>query len=186
MLDDNWELIQHRHPKVKKNAAGYALWDLWDEKKETFNMARLFVSALSDLAPVVTTLLKFKPETCETFDYHTYDLAKQYHPEDAKRASVADGKHMVVFAIYAGETQEEADHAATDAKNAVEALGKEVSWIDDAQTLESLLLIRRKSFKMLLEHPHDNQSVAKRLRSLTPASFKFRIDRTASRCTFLA
>ncbi len=187
MLDDNWELIQHRHPKVKKNAAGYALWDLWDEKKETFNMARLFVgsqgtlgfvteaqlklvpfskasrmivvpiSALSDLAPVVTTLLKFKPETCETFDYHTYDLAKQYHPEDAKRAPVADGKHMVVFAIYAGETQEEADHAATDAKNAVEALGKEVSWIDDAQTLESLLLIRRKSFKMLLEHPHDNQ-----------------------------
>lgn len=187
LIDDNWDLIQHRHPKVKKNAAGYALWELWDEKKETFNMARLFVGAqgtlgivtqaelklvpfsqasrmivvpistLSDLAPVVTTMLKFTPETCETFDYHTYDLAKQYHPEDAKRASVADGKHMVVFAIYAADSQEAADHMAQDAKQAIESLGKEVAWIDDPATIESLLLIRRKSFKMLLEHPHENQ-----------------------------
>lgn len=187
LIDENWDLIQQRHPKVKKNAAGYALWDLWDEKKEYFNMARLFVgsqgalgivtkaqlklvpfskanrmivvpiSTLNDLAPVVTTLLKFNPETCETFDYHTYDLAKQHHPEDAKRAAVADGKHMVVFAIYAADTQEDADKLANDAKNAIEDLGKSVSWIEDPATVESLLLIRRKSFKMLLEHPHEDQ-----------------------------
>lgn len=187
ILEDNMELIKQRHPKVKKNAAGYALWDLWDEKKEYFNMARLFVgsqgtlgivtqaqlklvpfsktsrmivvpiSALNDLAPVVTTLLQFSPETCETFDFHTYDLAKKYHPEDAKRAGVAEGKHMVVFAIYAADSQEEADRAAQDAKHAIEGIAKEVAWIEDKETIESLLLIRRKSFKMLLEHPHENQ-----------------------------
>lgn len=187
LIDDNWVLIKNKHPRVKKNAAGYALWELWDEKKEIFNMARLFIgsqgtlgiildaelklvpmakasrmivvpiSTLDDLAPVVKKLLEYHPDTVETFDYHTYNLAKQYHPEDAQRAAVADGKHMVVFAIYTAETQENADKIAQDAMHAIETMQKEVSWIDDPATLESLLLIRRKSFKMLLEHPHENQ-----------------------------
>lgn len=187
IIDDNWNLIHNHHPKVKKNAAGYALYELWDDKKEKFNMARLFIGSqgtlgfiteaelklvpftnatrmivvpiaeLNELAPVVTTLLKYNPETCETFDYHTYDLAKKYHPEDAARASIADGKHMVVFAIYPGDNQDDADFRAKEAMEAINSLGKQSSWIDDPETLESMLLIRRKSFKMLLEHPHDNQ-----------------------------
>jgi FAD/FMN-containing dehydrogenase len=184
LLDEHWHLIEHNHPNVKKNAAGYPLWDLWDTHKQRFNLGRLFVGSqgtlgivtdarlklvpfpkasrmivvpiekLSNLAPVVTTMLEFRPTTCETFDWHTYNLAKQYHPEDAARASVADGQHMVVFAIYDGDTQHGADAQAKKAAAALSKDGYSASWIDDPSILESYLLIRRKSFRMLLEHPH--------------------------------
>ncbi len=186
LIDDNWNLIQGARPNVKKNAAGYPLWDLWDTQRSHFNLARLFVGSqgtlgvvveaelklvpfsraermivvpikdLSDLAPVVKTLVKFKPEVCETFDYHTYNLAKICHPHDAARASVADGQHMVVFAIYAGDTHKHADEVAEKARQAILSQGKQVAWIDDPEVAESLLLIRRKSFRMLLENPTDN------------------------------
>lgn len=186
LIDDNWNLIDHSHPRVKKNASGYALWDLWDAQKHTFNLARLFIGSqgtlgitteaelilvpfpkasrmivaaiamLSDLTPVVKTMLESNPTTCETFDWHTYDLAKQYHPEDAERASVAEGQHMIVFAIFDGDSQQLADKQAHKATKALEQIGYTASWIDDPGDLESYLLIRRKSFRMLLEHPHGN------------------------------
>lgn len=186
LIDENWHLIDHAHPKVKKNAAGYALWDLWDKHRQVFNLGRLFIGAqgtlgfiteanlklvpfaqssrmivapianLRDLAPVVQTMLKYNPTTCETFDWHTYDLAKKYHPEDAARARVAEGQHMIVFAIYDGDTQHMADKQALKAKEALATIGYPSAWIDQSDELESYLLIRRKSFRMLLEHPHGN------------------------------
>ena len=183
LLDKNWYLINHNHPRTKKNAAGYALWDLWDEHRSHFNLARLFVGAqgtlgfvteaelkivplskahrmlvvpiseLHELTPVVKTLLSFNPEACETFDHHTYELAERVHPEDAQRAHVAKGKHMIVFGIYAGDTQKQADAQANKARAALSASGREVYWIEEDAAVESFLLIRRKSFKMLLENP---------------------------------
>lgn len=187
LIDDNWHLIDHHSPKTKKNAAGYPLWELWDTHRSRFNLARLFIGAqgtlgivteaelklvpfskatrmivapikdLTQLTPVVKTMLKFNPDVCETFDSHTYDLAKKYHPEDANRASFAENQHMVVFGIYAGDTQRHADTYAGQAKEALEKSGFSVNWIDDQAVVESTLLIRRKSFRMLLEHPTANQ-----------------------------
>jgi FAD/FMN-containing dehydrogenase len=97
-----------------------------------------------------------RPVTCETFDHHTYELAEQYHPEDAARAGLAKGKHMVVLAVFDGDSQEAADKSAYEAKQALEKNGTEVLWVDDSAVLESFLLIRRKSFRMLLEHPHSD------------------------------
>ncbi len=185
LIDENWHLIQHNHPHTVKNAAGFPLWELWDKRKAHFNMARLFVgsqatlgivtdaelklvpmskfqrmiltpiSTLAELTPVVKTMMKHHPDACETFDYHTYNLAKQYHPEDAARAQIADGKHMVVFAVFSGDTQEQADRFAGNCKAELEQMGRsDTQWIDDNAVIESILLIRRKSFRMLLEHPH--------------------------------
>ncbi|MCC2631504.1 MAG: D-lactate dehydrogenase [Patescibacteria group bacterium] len=187
ILDENQATITRHHPRLKKNAAGYPLWELWNENRTVLNLGRLFVGSqgtlgitveaelalvpfapftqmivvpianLRDLAPTVQTMLRFDPDTCETFDSHTYDLAKMYHPEDAARASVADGQHMIVFAIYAGDSQELANSKAGAAKAALEQVGREVHWIDEPATVESYLLIRRKSFKLLLEHPTDTE-----------------------------
>jgi len=101
-------------------------------------------------------MLKTNPTTCETFDWHTYDLAKQYYPEDAERANKAEGQHMIVFAIYDGDSQEMADKQAVKTTEALAKNGYSTSWIDNPADLESYLLIRRKSFKMLLDHPHGN------------------------------
>lgn len=183
LIEKNQSVISSHHPLTKKNAAGYALWELWNKDKTRFNLARLFIGAqgtlgivteaelklvdiapasrmivtpvknLKDLTPVVTTAMSHNPVTCETFDHHTYELAKQLYPEDAKRANVADGKHMVILTLFEGMTQQEADAAAKKAKEVLEKIGHKTFWIEDNASAESYLLIRRKSFKMLLENP---------------------------------
>ncbi len=183
LIDENWNLIDRNHPRTVKNAAGYPLWELWDKQRAHFNMARLFIGSqgtlgivtevelklvplpkanrmivipiqtLGELTPVVKEIMAHHPVTCETFDHHTYEMAEQYHPEDAERASLARGKHMVVLAVFDGDSQEQADKFTGIAKEAVERMGREVLWVDDQAVLESFLLIRRKSFRMLLEHP---------------------------------
>lgn len=183
LLSDNKYTIATHHPRTVKNAAGYALWELWDAHEQVFNLGRLFIGAqgtlgviteatlklvkpgtfrrmivtpiadLSKLAEVVTSTLRYDPITCETFDHFTYEFAEKYHPEDAARAQVAKGKHMVILSVFEADDQQQVDVLAGQAKEMLERLGHETYWIDDPATVESFLLIRRKSFRMLLEHP---------------------------------
>jgi FAD/FMN-containing dehydrogenase len=186
LLEENRHVISANRTRTVKNAAGYSLWEIWDDHEQTFNLARLFVGAqgtlgivteaelklikpgkyqrmivtpihdLDTLAEVVNTTLRYEPNICETFDYHTYELAEKYYPEDAARASIAKGKHIVIMSIFEGENQEATDKVAGKAKESLEKLGHETSWVEDEATIESFLLIRRKSFGMLLEHPEPN------------------------------
>ena len=182
LLEDHPAALDH-HPRVKKNAAGYAIWELWNEDRSVFNLSRLFIGAqgtlgfitdtelnlvpfapasrtilvpignLADLTPVVQTMLRYAPDTCETFDRFTYERAKIYFPEDAAKAHLANGKHLVVFAKYERQSQDDADIWAGQAKEALEEAGYRVAWLEDKAVVESYLLIRRQSFAMLLEHP---------------------------------
>ena len=186
LLEENRDLIVSRRTRTVKNAAGYALWNIWDSHKQTFNLARLFVGAqgtlgvvteaelrlikpgkyqrmivtpisdLNDIAEVVNTTLRHEPVICETFDHYTYELAEQYHPEDAERAHVARGKHIVILSVFETGSQYETDIIAGKAKEHLERLGHETYWIDDQAVIDSFLLIRRASFKMLLDHPLPN------------------------------
>lgn len=186
LLDENKSLIASRRPHTVKNAAGYALWELWDAHEQTFNLARLFVGAqgtlgvvteaelqlvkpgtyqrmivtpiddLDNLAEIVNTTLRYEPNICETFDHYTYELAEKYYPEEAERAHVARGTHMVIMSIFEADEQHEVDILAGKAKEHLEKLGHATSWIDDQSVIDSFLLIRRKSYGMLLEHPTPN------------------------------
>ncbi len=186
LLEENRDLIVSRRTRTVKNAAGYALWDIWDAHKQTFNLARLFVGAqgtlgvvteaelrlikpgkyqrmivtpisdLDNIAEVVNTTLRHEPVICETFDHYTYELAEKYHPEAAERAHVARGKHIVILSVFETGSQHDTDIVAGKAKESLERLGHETYWIDDQATIDSFLLIRRASFKMLLEHPLPN------------------------------
>lgn len=186
LLDANKHTIASRRTHTVKNAAGYPLWELWDAHGQTFNLGRLFIGAqgtlgviteaelklvkpgnyqrmivtpisnLDTLAEVVNTTLRYEPITCETFDHFTYELAEKYHPEDAARAHVAKDKHIVILSVFEGDEREETDVIAGKAKEHLEKLGHETYWIDDQETIDSFLLIRRKSFRMLLEHPTPN------------------------------
>lgn len=183
ILEANKRVIADHHPRTIKNAAGYQLWDLWDVHEQTFNLARLFIGSqgtlgivteaelklvkrltysrmivtpiadLDNLSDVVKTSLHYNPASCETFDHYTYELAEKLLPEDAERAQVARGKHMVILSVFESDDQVEADITAGKAKEMLESMGHETFWIDDPATINSFLTIRRKSFKMLLEHP---------------------------------
>ena len=113
LLDGHFDSIQKAPPPVTKNSAGYLLWDVWN--RNTFNLGKLFVGAQGTLGMVtkiklklikptshsrllvlfvndieilgnlVNTVMKYKPETFESFDDKTFKLAVKFAPEMMKR-----------------------------------------------------------------------------------------------------
>lgn len=105
LIDSNYDLISKSKPDVSKNSAGYYLWNVWDKKKGVFDLNRLIVGSqgtlgllaeaklglvkakkhsrllvvfMKDLrwaAAMVEEALKFKPESIESYDDKTLEIA---------------------------------------------------------------------------------------------------------------
>ena len=58
LITDNMQIITKAKPKVAKNSAGYALWDVWESDSQTFDLTRLFVGSQGTLG--LTTEITFK------------------------------------------------------------------------------------------------------------------------------
>lgn len=108
LLEKNYEIVQNARPKVSKNSAGYALWDIWDKQrfdltklfcgsqgtlgittKVTFRLVRpnlyahmlvIFLDTLKNLGHIVNHIKKYRPESIESYDDHTLFLATKILP----------------------------------------------------------------------------------------------------------
>ncbi len=190
LVEENWDLLQYARPKVRKNAAGYALWRVWNQDKTEFNLAKLFVGAqgtlgivtgatlnlvdlpktarmvtvaiknLGDLASALKIMLSHRPEGLEVYDKHTYMLAKTYHPKEAELASVAEGKEMVLFAQFAEMTEDQTNHNARVCAESLRKQGYDARYVEDDAEAEAHWVIRRASFLMLKEHAHGTKRAA--------------------------
>lgn len=186
IIHSNGDILEKNKPKVKKNAAGYGLWNIYNPQNNTYNIAKLIVGSqgtlgfvtdiklalvdlplyynmlvcrienLSDLAKVVGIMASHTPEGIETYDVHTYELAKKLLPEDAAHASLAEGAKLVVFAQFSEETQEETDAKAHTCKEALSTAGYEGTLVSREEG-ESHFVIRRASFKLLKDYAHGTQ-----------------------------
>lgn len=115
LLETHKDTIKAAKPKVSKNSAGYALWDVVDEKTGITNIAKLicgaqgtlalttafklrlvrqqehramlviFLNDLSNLPKIVHTVLPFNPESFESYDDHTFSLAIRFLPQMLSR-----------------------------------------------------------------------------------------------------
>ncbi|HYF29116.1 MAG TPA: FAD-binding oxidoreductase [Candidatus Paceibacterota bacterium] len=111
LLIDNREVIAAAKPKVSKNSAGYALWDVMDMEDGTFNLAKLITGAQGTLAlttkmklrlvreqgyrsmlviflkdidhlpEIVHKVLPYNPESFESYDDQTFGLAVRFLPQ---------------------------------------------------------------------------------------------------------
>lgn len=111
LIANNKEIIDRAKPKVSKNSAGYALWNVIDEGRRTFNLAKLltgaqgtlalmtsakislvtpkehramliiFLKDLEGLPEIVHRVLTFNPESFESYDDHTFKLAVRFLPK---------------------------------------------------------------------------------------------------------
>lgn len=109
LLAENARLIEKHRPKVSKNSAGYALWNV--KQNGIFNLAKLicgsqgtlalftnvklslvkpkehramlvaFLYDLANLPEIVKRVLAAKPESFESYDDHTFTLAVRFLPE---------------------------------------------------------------------------------------------------------
>ncbi|HXK39367.1 MAG TPA: FAD-binding oxidoreductase, partial [Candidatus Paceibacterota bacterium] len=110
LIKDNRAIIEKHTPKVSKNSAGYAIWDVLDEERGVFDLTRLFtgsqgtlgliteitfslvhpakhsqmmvvfLDSLKHLGDIVKTILSFKPTTFESYDDKTMRLALRFFP----------------------------------------------------------------------------------------------------------
>lgn len=111
LITDNHVAIAAAKPAVSKNSAGYALWEVFDPKRQTFNLAKLitgaqgtlcfvtkaklrlvkpqpyrsmlviFLSDLNELPTIVRRVLAQNPESFESYDDHTFSLAIKLLPQ---------------------------------------------------------------------------------------------------------
>lgn len=115
LVEKNYELLQKAKPNVSKNSSGYALWNVLDKEKGTFDVTKLlcgsqgtlginteitfglvkpnphrrlvtiFLNDLSFLGELVNHVLAHQPESFESYDDHTFKLAMRFFPQIAKR-----------------------------------------------------------------------------------------------------
>jgi len=149
------KIIEANKPQVEKNSSGYALWDIGDGKtslnlarllvgsqgtlgiitrvkvglvhpKKYASMAVIFVNNLSQLGELVPEVLRYKPDSFESYDDHTFSIAIKYLPELAAQmksgllsiglsflpelwmALTGGIPKLVLLVEFRGDTQEEA------------------------------------------------------------------------------
>lgn len=111
LIMGNRDVIEAARPKVSKNSAGYALWNVFDIEQGTFNLAKLicgaqgtlafmtkaklklvkqqgyrsmlviFLTDLRQLPEIVARVLPFNPESFESYDDQTFKLAVKFMPQ---------------------------------------------------------------------------------------------------------
>ena len=129
IVEDNFDKIQQAKPKVSKNSAGYALWDVWDRenfdltqlfcgsqgtlgiiteaelglvKKEKYSqMVVVFLDEFGKLTKFVNIALKYNPESLEAFDNNTLKLALRFLPDIAKK--IGTGNFFSLLFSFWGE-----------------------------------------------------------------------------------
>lgn len=105
LIESHYDVIRKAKPDVSKNSAGYYLWNVWDKEKDAFDLTKLIVGSqgtlgllteatlglvpakkhsrlavvfLKDLrfaADLVDDVLKFDPESIESYDDKTLMVA---------------------------------------------------------------------------------------------------------------
>lgn len=172
--------FQTKVPKVSKNAAGYQLWKIHNRKANTYNLSRLFTASQGTLGIITSATLKLieiphhrrlvacaltdvkmlgevlhalkntNPESIETFDVHTYTLAKTFYPKEASLVSFVSDTAIITLFIQVAEDTDEACRMRQ--KEVVDILHKQniaAHIPENKETVDAFFTIRRASFRML-------------------------------------
>jgi len=120
LIEKNADEIAAAEPSVSKNSAGYALWNVWNEARGTFDLTQLitgsqgtlalvtraklglekleshrgmlvvFLSDLELLPEIVRRVRKFNPESFESYDDNTFKLAVRFAGDFLKQMGFFD------------------------------------------------------------------------------------------------
>jgi FAD/FMN-containing dehydrogenase len=203
LIEKNYELLKRAKPNVTKNSAGYALWNVYDRDAGTFDLSKLivgsqgtlaqlteirfrlihpkpharlvviFLNEVRTVAEVIHRVLKFKPESLESYDDHTLRFAVRLFPMIMKRmkgsaislgfrffpefkAVLTGGvPKLILLAEFTGETEDEARKKAKIAADALRKDGYNARLTASEQEAEKYWVMRRESFNLLrqkMEH----------------------------------
>ncbi len=200
LLAENAGTIDAHKPKVSKNSAGYALWNVRDYRTGAFNLSKLICGSQGTLAlwtnatlslvhpkphramlviflkekdmarlpEVVNRVLPLEPESFESYDDHTFELAVKFLPEmlsqmgwakaarlgidfipEAEMVATGGVPKMILMAEFAEDTIEEADQKAASAAAALADLSLKTKIEKNEKESEKYWIVRRESFSLL-------------------------------------
>ncbi len=198
LLEKNYDAIQKAKPHVSKNSAGYALWNIWDRK--TFDLTKLFAGSqgtlgitteirfglvhpkkhaamlvlflrtLDPLAELTNHILKYQPESFESYDDHTLSVALRLFPSFVRKLKTnafALGLQffpefmmmlkgglpkLIIMAEFTGDDEQEVLLRAQNAQSAVAKFNIQSRIAVSQQEQDKYWAIRRESFNLLRHH----------------------------------
>ncbi|OGN19842.1 MAG: hypothetical protein A3F25_02390 [Candidatus Yanofskybacteria bacterium RIFCSPHIGHO2_12_FULL_45_19b] len=201
LIQQNATALVAARPDVTKNSSGYSLWDVFDPSTGTFDITRLivgsqgtfgiiteitfslvppelasrilviFLNELTDLSGLTSEVLKYQPESFESYDSNTFRLAIKFFPEIIKRIRgnifrialsfmpefwmlLTGGiPKLVLLMEFAGQDTVEAENKAQAAYAGLRKVFNLNMHItkNDIETAK-LRVIRRESFNLLRQH----------------------------------
>lgn len=203
LIMDNHEEIEGARPKVSKNSAGYTLWDVWNEKRGIFDLSKLVVGSqgtlavvteaqlrlvklkphramlimmLTDIAhlpDVVHRVMKYNPESFESYDDHTFKLAVRFMPQIIGHLGIVQMlklgfaflpelwmvltggvPKLVLMAEFAEDTPEAAREKAREARHMLASLPIQTKLATGEMDAKKYWIIRRESFALLRKNLH--------------------------------
>src|SRR3989338_3213446 len=202
LILNNKEMIERARPTVTKNSAGYYLWDVMDKEKGTFDLTQLvcgsqgtlalitsarlklarvkenramlviFLSDMEIVPEVVRRVLKFAPESFESYDDHTWKLAVRFIPELIKNMGLfkmlalglafipevvmalkGGVPKLVLMAEFAEDSMEDAREKVREAESSLGGLHIRTKMAASSAEVEKYWTIRRESFSLLRKNP---------------------------------
>ena len=108
LFEKNDDFIKKSKPNVSKISSGYNIWNVWNKEDQTFNLSQVFIGAqgtfgvmtdakikfiekkkyagmlivfmdsFDNLPDIINHVLKYKPESFESFDNYTFKLALKF------------------------------------------------------------------------------------------------------------
>lgn len=200
LIDQNYDLIQAARPNVSKNSAGYFLWNVYDRQKDSFDLSQLIVGSqgtlgiiteikfklvkpqvherllviflddLQQIPGVVSRLLKFKPQSIESYDDKTFRLAIKLLPDIV--AKLGGGVFKLLFGFlpeiwmvltgglpklvllveFSADSETAVLSLARSAQKSLSEINFRSRLIENREEAEKYWVIRRESFNMLRHH----------------------------------
>lgn len=200
LLEANYATIMAAKPNVSKNSAGYYLWNIYNKAAGTFDLTQLIVGSqgtlglnteaklrlvkpkthsrllvvfmkdMRHLGDLTNHILKFNPESLESYDDHTFNLAVKLFPMMLKRmkgnaimlglrfipefwAVLTGGiPKIVLMAEFTADSDQEAHNQAVKAQESLKEFNVTTKIADSAEEVGKYWTIRRESFNMLRNH----------------------------------
>lgn len=208
LIDGNYDEIKAAKPNVSKNSAGYYLWNVWDRQQNIFDLNKMIVGSqgtfgivteikmklvpikkhsemvvvfmkdLADLGQLANTILEFKPESFESYDDKTLNLAIRFAPEmfrmmktshifklgwsfrqEAWMALTGGLPKLVLMAEFTGDDMAAVHAQAQAAYNGVQKFKLRTRLVHEAEEVK-YWTIRRESFNLLRHHVSGKRTAA--------------------------
>lgn len=201
LLDTHYERLQQARPTVSKNSSGYALWDVWDKAHGIFDLTKLFTGSqgtlgivteitfslvqpqahsqmlvlflrsTEPLATAITRVLKYQPETFESYDDHTLKLALRFLPRLARQMKMkgllqllfsflpelwlmlrGGLPRLVLLAEFTGDDEQEVQRWAQAARASLVGLPITCRLTRSSAETSKYWAVRHESFNLLRQH----------------------------------